>query len=226
MAFIMKEDSMKSKQLIPISLLFIFLLFLCSACSAAAAKSTPIPDFAIVWSDDFEDGDKVGWQEYNPGKNFFVKEGVLTAGPERTGGIGHISQVSSGTWSFDLFFAEGKEPYYEFCLTCDQDYKNGFGFNTLTMGNTLISFLTLEDGRKSLVNAGSPVRSITGWNHFDVTRDELGNSKLYLNGELILEYKDELRISPYWLYFNVQDTGPALDNLIVRNQVIAIYPSE
>ena len=222
----MKEDSMKGIHLIPTSLFFILMMLLCSACSAAVEKSTPTPDFTIVWSDDFEDGDKAGWQEYNPGEFFFVKDGVLTVGPERAGDIGHISQVSSGTWSFDLFFAEGKEPYYEFCLSCDQAYKNGFGFNTLTMGNTIVSFLTMEDGRKSLVNAGSPVRSVTGWNHFDITRDESGNSKVYLNGELILEYKDERSISPYWFYFNVQDTGPALDNLVVRNQVIGIQPSE
>jgi hypothetical protein len=181
---------------------------------------TLTPDISIVWSDDFNDGDADGWEGNHLGEHFFVVDGVLATGPDGSGDISHVSEVSSGTWSFDLFYSEGKETYYEFCLSCDQDYNFGFGFNSLTMGNTIISFLIVQDGRKSLVDAGNPVRKITGWNHFDITRDEFGNSNVYLNGELILEYKDEITISPHWFYFNVQETGPALDNLVVRDQVI------
>ena len=63
---------------------------------------------------------------------------------------------------------------------------------------------------------------LTGWHHFDITRDEAGNSQVFLNGELILEYSDELPIVPSLFYFNSPNIGPALDNLIVRDEVIEI----
>jgi hypothetical protein len=65
-------------------------------------------------------------------------------------------------------------------------------------------------------------KQLSGWNHFDVTRDELGNSNVYINGELILEYKDELNITPQWFYLDTGIIGPFFDNLVVRDQVIDI----
>ena len=67
---------------------------------------------------------------------------------------------------------------------------------------------------------------LDGWNHYDVTRDELGNSNIFLNGELVLQYNDELSISPQSFYFGTNVIGPVFDNVVVRNQVIDIQPAK
>ena len=93
------------------------------------------------------------------------------------------------------------------------------------MSNSLISILTLDYE----LSQNGPValgRKLTGWNHFDITRDESGNSKIYLNGELITEYKDNLTIASDLFYFSTSTIGPVLDNVVVRNRVIEIQPIE
>ena len=209
-----------------LSILSLFLLLSLSyGCSADMTPSDP----SIVWADDFEDGDTEGWDEYSSGKYFFVNEGVLfsvlTTSPYKRGDIGHESKVSVGTWSFDIFYPE-EEIKYDICLSCDQDFKFGFGFYTVTMKNTIVALRNVSHGIVSPGEAANLGRSLTGWNHFDVTRDNSGYSKLYLNGELILEHKDELAFSPHWFYLGIKETGPALDNLVVRKQVIDIQPTE
>ncbi len=92
--------------------------------------------------------------------------------------------------------------------------------------NSMVFILILDNFSVSTVCVVPLGRKLTGWNHFDVTRDELGNSKIYLNEELILEYKDEITISSDLIYFESTTIGPALDNVVVRNQVLEIQPVE
>ena len=207
----------------------IVLIFLLCSCSSNTADMTPTPDLTIVWSDDFEDGEIEDWgQDLNPGTFFFVEEGVLTSGPDRAGDIYHESKVSSGTWSFDLFFTPDTKvlPNFDFCLSCDKDYKSGFGFSVMRTEKTSVVMLILENGKLTRDNSFLKDEKLSGWNHFDITRDEAGNSKIFLNGALILEYSDELDISPQWFYLSTPIIGPFFDNLVVRNEVIEILPSE
>jgi hypothetical protein len=193
-------------------------------------EAAPTPDPSIVWSDDFEDGEMEDWgQDLNPGTFFFVEEGVLHAGPDRAGDIYHESNVSIGTWSFDVFFPTDESSYsytITFCVSCDQDYSTGVGFETMVMNNTAASVVILDDGVLSRENEVFLGNKLSGWNHYDVTRDELGNTKVYLNEGLILEYSDELNISPQYFYLAADYTGPFFDNLVVRNQVVDIQPQE
>jgi len=200
--------------------LLTFLIFGCG--------STPTPDPSIVWSDDFEDGDTDGWEEPFSDGEYSVHEGVLIT-TDNGDILMHESRVSSGTWSFDVFFPEEDVSYFpefEICLSCDQDSKVGFGMFILGMDNSIVSVVTLNNSMLSRGDQFPIGRKLTGWNHFDITRDESGNSKIYLNGELILEYKDELTISPQWLIFDTPIIGPVFDNVVVRDQVIDSQPAE
>lgn len=94
-----------------------------------------------------------------------------------------------------------------------------------TKQNTVINGFKTESGAESIAGAFEAEGHISGWNHFQITRDEEGHSTVYLNGEPILEYKDELSITPYWFYFSAP-IGSALDNVIVRDQVIDIQAPE
>lgn len=198
-------------------------LFLFSACSPAAADMipTPTPDTSIVWEDDFEDGIIDGWEE-DTLRTYFVNQGVLTSGPKYPDPLFHESSVSVGTWSFDLNFDSGS--YYSLCLSCERDFKNGYGIYVVTRDDTSISISTLSDYTLSPVAGTDLGIRLTGWNHFDVTRDDSGCSKIFLNGELVLEYKDNLSISPHFFVFDVEEVGLEFDNLVVRNKVIDIQP--
>jgi len=212
---------MARKHLVLTILLLVISLSFNSGCGSGSANVTPTPDPSIVWADDFEDGDYEGWEEDDPG--WYVKEGVLTSGPDSANPIIHESNVAAGTWSFDLNFDNAS--YYSICLSCDQDFRNGFGINTVTMDNTLVALNTITDGTfRSPAAEADLGKKLTGWNHFDITRDASGNSKIYLDGELVLEYKDDVTISPQLFFLDVEDLGLAFDNLVVRDQVIAIQP--
>jgi len=218
---------MTRKQIFLTIFSMVLLFFLLCGCSSTTADMAPTPDLTIVWSDDFEDGEIEDWgQDLNPGTSFFVEEGVLTSGPERAGDIYHESKVSSGTWSFDLFITPDTKlmPNIDFCLSCDQDYISGVGFSVMSTERTTVQMLILENGKLTHEDKVREDGRLSGWNHFDITRDDSGNSKIYLNGEIILEYSDELNITPQWFYFATPAIGPILDNLVVRNQVIDIKP--
>ena len=204
-------------------LLLALALFLFSACSPTAADMTPTPDTSIVWADDFEDGEIEDWEIFGD-VDVFVNEGVLTTGPNVRGVIYHESKVSAGTWSFDLFYPEIGNPDYEIGLTVDQDATNGLNVLSWTSGNTFVAFKSTSNGIESQGETANLNRILTGWNHFDITRDDSGNAKLYLNGELVQEYQDELTFPPQWFVVGTLASGPIIDNLVVRNQVLDIQP--
>ena len=110
-------------------------------------------------------------------------------------------------------------------VTYDDEHTYCWGMEIKTKQNTGINYFKGENGVESIAGAFEAEGQISGWNHFDITRDEEGNSIVYLNGEPILEYKDEIPIMPYWFYFS-GPIGPALDNVIVRDQVIDIQAQE
>jgi hypothetical protein len=172
---------MARKHLVLTLLLLVLSLSFNSGCGSGSANVTPTPDPSIVWADDFEDGDYEGWEEDDPG--WYVKEGVLTSGPDSANPIIHESNVAL------------------------------VALNTITDGTFRSPAAEADLGKK-----------LTGWNHFDITRDASGNSKIYLDGELVLEYKDDVTISPQLFFLDVEDLGLAFDNLVVRDQVIAIQP--
>jgi len=182
---------------------------------------TPDPASSIVWADDFEDGDFADWEVEG---SVYVNEGALVVGPDSAGIITHRSEVAHGTWSYDVLISDQMLAQNRIVF-CDEEIVYGLGVEIQTKQNTVISFRKIESGSPSNEEAFEAEGQITGWNHIDFTRDLEGNSTVYLNGEPILEYKDEISFTPSWFYF----TGPigsALDNVIVRDQVIEIQAQE
>lgn len=202
-------------------------LFSCSACSPAAADMTPTPDTSIVWEDDFEDADTEGWMVIDGTISF--DEGVLTFALDtnNTGGIiYHESNVSVGTWSFDLFHLEDGYTNYEIGLSYDQEWGSGFSVILNTTDNSMVMIKISSDGVRKTGESAILGQKLSSWNHFDITRDDSGNMKFYLDGELILENKDELAFSPQFFAILTSKSGPVMDNLVIRNQVVDIPTTE
>ena len=117
--------------------------------------------------------------------------------------IVHGSDVAHGTWSFDVFISDKMMAQNRIAVIYDEEGNNGLGILIKTKQNTVINGFKTESGVESIAGAFEAEGHISGWSHFQITRDEEGNSTVYLNGEPILEYKDELSITPYWFYFSL-----------------------
>jgi hypothetical protein len=198
----------------------VLLLTLLVGCSSTPAEMTPTPDTSIVWSDDFEDGDTEGWEGWGSTKDddFFVSEGVLSF--SNGGVIRHPSTVSIGTWSFDVFLKEefGGTPY-------EVDFMVG------SDSHKWVEITNLPNTQIWLYGGEEPVfmdfgEKLAGQHHFDVTRGEDFVTKVYMNGEFLIETYDDSTIDSEYFYFWAMCEGPALDNVVVRNQVIDIQPAE
>ena len=50
--------------------------------------------------------------------------------------------------------------------------------------------------------------------------------KVYFNKEMVLEYSVDFPYEPNYFYFKSCCEGPALDNVVVRNQVLEIQQVE
>jgi hypothetical protein len=204
--------------------------------------SVLIPDPSIVWQDDFDDGDTEGWEPLRSklGKDYFVNEGVLNFG-DKGGWLRHTSSVTTGSWSFDVFIPD-KWGQTEFTFISSIPGSENDEFSSLqiqigTYSDTEFVFrycYGLQDigdykiPQDIMVDWGiiGKRENITGWRHVDITRDDNGNLKFYFDGELFL---DTIVDYPYEAdYFGIRYCceGPALDNVVVRNQVIDIQPTE
>jgi hypothetical protein len=205
----------------------VLLFSLLVGCSSTPSELTPTPDTSIVWSEDFEDGDMEGWEIISPRDVFYVEEGVLMSGPQTGGDMQHESNVSTGTWSFDIYLPETMLGPDIIGLFVAQDDINAFGFEFRNiLDKTRITALIVENTQFNYVSQ-IRVPKAQGWNHIDITRDEIGKSRVFLNQELVMEYEDDLTITPHSFHLGVNDVGPAFDNLVVRNQVIDIqHPTE
>ena len=208
---------MARKQFFLTTFVVVSLMILLFGCGATSTS-----DPSIVWSDDFEDGDTQGW-EHDPAMNISVNKGALATGLDIGGTTNHESRTSSGTWSFDLFFPEGKLTVYDICMSCDDAFVSGCGIRVRNGFKSQISGQVLDNRiLQTNINQVTLDNPLTGWNHFDYTRDDAGNSRIFINGEFILEYQDALTFSPRWFSIIASQAGPGLDNLVVRNQVLDI----
>ena len=77
--------------------------------------------------------------------------------------------------------------------------------------NTVMDTMTIGSGER-----------LTGWQHFDISRDENGNVKVYFNREFVYEFNEDFPHESEYFAIWFCCEGPALDNVVVRNQVIDI----
>lgn len=194
-------------------------VYILSGCRSASEEQVietePTP--SIVWSDDFEDGNLDGWDIFYQG-NFVAENGALSSKGE--GDIYHLSTVLSGTWSFDLYLIS------DYGLTHEVQFTEG-GTNyqmisVQNLPNTQIWISTQidpEDARATTIDLGE---ILTGWHHFDITRESSGLIKVYLDGQYLLEHSDDRPFNVESLTIYYCCSGPVLDNMVVQDQIIEI----
>ena len=182
--------------------------------------------------------DGIPYNEY-PG-NVTVVNGVMKHGPDHWNIALVNSSVAYGTWSFDVFVEDqpiDHEIVIPFILieyVTEVYLKQAYIFQIVTghYPNFLIPGTNLDQPRLQagkIVLADSPTgRSITwtdqyntddiwGWKNFIITRENNGQFYVYMNGSLVLGYKDNQHTTCN--HFAFSSRIAAFDNLMVNDSV-------
>jgi len=216
---------MRSKTFFLTSLSLVLLMLLVYGCG-----SDPNPDASVVWSDDFEDGDTEGWEQFGGEDKHFVSEGAVHFGTSG-GVITHPSTVTTGTWSFDVFIPPEGLATNEIYFIASQPDTNLLAAFPITIEHrpdTIIEFNHLVGDEETVIGAVriSEGGRLSGWHHMDITRDDRGNVIVYFNKAFVYKFNQDFPYESDFFGFYTCCEGPALDNIVVRNQIIDILPTD
>lgn len=178
---------------------------------------------AVVWSDDFDDGNLDGWTVEDG--SFSASEYMLKATGDFPNNIHHDSSVITGTWRFDIFVETTIGGY---CLV----FLNGLDFEWLGdpfgsgPGKSFILRLRANElvlhkftGGELGASMGSYTHdsNFEGAMHIDITIDSDGKTFVWLDGEEVIE---SLKIGTFNTseYFHIMTPqGIAFDNITVSD---------
>lgn len=183
---------------------------------------------AVVWSDDFDDGDYEGWIIYEDASNWTATNKYLQIDQGSEGGISHPSTVAYGTWSFD--FKADEDSFDGFAVDFISNDVNEVGTDHwncywLAFGEVIqpeskavaisLHYYNYSTGGTT-IDSAEDVIPLTGWLHIDVTRTTAGLFSVYHNGSLIMQgTHTEMETSELFIFwaYNLE----MFDNFIVRD---------
>ncbi len=201
-----------------------------------------------VWSDDFNDGNYIGWTICNnmdlyngsygfANSNWSATNNYLQLDQEDLGIITHPSSVAYGTWSFDFKTPETQlgmgtllKIYFisnDHVLTTDDwddpertDIYIEFGVFTHEEPHNYTLILGKHyGGNETTIDTGKvPAAS---WLHFDVTRNTTGWISVYHNRSLdpIMEGEDT-EIDTSEIFWLWFEERQMIDNIVIDNEVL------
>jgi len=204
------------------------LFILCIAVCTTTANAT------VVWQDDFSDPNLPGWTilgwsntttsyEIIEG-NFSAESGKLEVLDDDINIARHDSNVSVGTWSFDMFIpndgtscyvyfmSNGSRPIVEFptrflAIGVFYDWDEFIVMEVYEYSWAILSHINVED---------IPADSLSGWHHIDVSRTSDSHFYVYFNETLIDDFVGiSVTNSTYLEFFCNNVTGAVIDNLEV-----------
>jgi len=183
---------------------------------------------AVVWSDDFNDGNYEGWTiNENPafatGPNWTAANHYLEFNQSGFGVISHPSSVVNGMWSFDVKPHESSFTEVVFIsnnITEQADMNDWVGYwihFEASADNIILSLREKNGGPFTTVDSYETSIPIAGWHHIDVTKTEAGLFKVYHNGSLIMQgVSTEIDTSVMFAVY--AENSQAIDNIVVDDQ--------
>jgi len=197
-----------------IGLIFVFSLF-----SQSAA--------AVVWSDNFDDGNYDGWTVTEGA--FDVIDGCLVQVSDGDLGhsIWHESSQVVGTWSLDVFFGKDIPDTLGLPSTSIEFMGNGTDSYTVSIGDLGIKF-SIRGYPLSYVEIGNYTHT---WTHIDITRNSTGGFHVYVNAtsttaEPILTVVDTTYSysERFVIGIGYQDEA-RIDNIVVDDEILIRPPA-
>lgn len=154
---------------------------------------------AVVWSDDFNDGDYDGWIIYENGSNWSATNKYLQIDQGSVGGISHPSTVAYGTWSFDYKVNETSFDGTAVDFISNDVNEVGIGYwNCYWLSFALaytqesrgialsLHYYNYSTGGVTIDSAEDYI-PLAGWHHIEVTRTRAGLFSVYHNDSLIMQ---------------------------------------
>ena len=196
-----------------------------------------------IWSEDFDDGNISEWNIYGinatgplPDElcigNFSLDGGILRATGEEWNIASHNSTIAYGTWSFDMDVQIPEdETHYIVAFIQYQFSQRDLDEGRLSPGYALGFYFNIGGNQEIRLIRGSHDltpkalfldyyynQDITGWKHFIITRDPLGQIYVYMNETLILEGKNTDYTTSERFSLSTH-ANPAIDNIIVNDTI-------
>lgn len=182
-------------------------------------------DAAILWSDDFDDGNYDGWTVALG--NYSISDNTLHADGEGWNRIIHSSTVARGTWSLDLYIPD--EGWCDILCVVDslnpeynQSPIHGFG---LSFRNTVPNPESVLHMFYDYFCPGFDIYAkssgFTGWTHIDITWAD--NEQMYVYYDEVRQMEDMdsrssvLNVSSYFVL--EATTGVKFDNISVSDTI-------
>ncbi len=167
---------------------------------------------AVVWTDNFEDGDISDWTVELG--TFSVADGSLR-GSGATNAIRHASATAYGTWSFDAEIVGMSSVYVSF-LAGETSGGIATSCYCLRINRFDMQLLQSTNYQNTLLNTYDPAENIAGWLHIEVIRDASGHFTISVNGTLQLEATDTTHgSSNYFVYYCNADC--AIDDIEIND---------
>ncbi|MFW9993037.1 MAG: hypothetical protein ACFFD4_13420 [Candidatus Odinarchaeota archaeon] len=196
-------------------------------------QGTPAVMAATVWSDNFDDGDYDDWTVV-AGSVSATEHNLRVTGSSYAV-VYRNSTTVTGTWRFDLDMTDEPDNT-QLCFITKNIDGNYVRDNYLVENNgdndgfRLMRWIWTGSSMSPLVLDEYDVTGgITGWYHFDITRDGSGQMYIYINDTLAMQAVDTTHDVSSCFVLNVpiapSGTGPAIDNVIVSDTVDITPPT-
>lgn len=207
---------------------------------------------AVVWSEDFEEGPLDDWTLYGytdyinetewvkTEGNFSVADGTLKVLDDEVNIARHDSDVTVGTWSFDMYIPNDdyaaiyveimSNGTYEYFGATNESFVAVGYWNDPDPGNA--KFIVWEwVGDDWEIFSNIILDPLEGWHHIDVTRTSGGYFEFHFDGVLPTQAippanftNNDVTSSTYLQFYCQNGSGAAIDNLVVRDDIIPITP--
>ncbi|MFX1565370.1 MAG: hypothetical protein ACFFCH_05215 [Promethearchaeota archaeon] len=175
----------------------------------------------IIWADDFNDGDYNGW---NVVYGAFSTEDNLLRAEVGQSCINHPSTVIVGTWSFDFIFSGQFSSGANIGFACEEVVLYPITGYVLKVGRSAFELVVWNQSYDWIIGSYYPLYHINGRQEIDITREENGQFRVYINNTLQIEAIDTtISASNYFHFF----CGPneALDDISVSDSIDVFPPT-
>ncbi|MHA2213967.1 MAG: hypothetical protein ACW992_12470 [Candidatus Thorarchaeota archaeon] len=205
-------------------------IFLVISISNPAVEFTHSPELhpaawnapaAVVWSDDFTDGNMDGWTTwayFGGDANFSVDDGIVYSQGDTINIASHPSDVVHGTWSFDILIG-GHQVSVVTLMTPTGGNGYDLVFAVESHQGIGSSSIQLQKDYPSVL-LGYVEMDPSGWHHIIATRDSTGYMCIYADGTLIIEAVDNSVTSSDEFGFAFEESAEcAFDNVSVSDSI-------
>ncbi len=181
---------------------------------------------AVVWEDNFDDGNYDGWTIADG--NWNVENGYLVADltSKIRCEIWHPSSQVVGTWSFDVF-AGPEGGFVDICFM--QNGTESYTVSIRQSSDPVEAGIYFEVGSLALAHY-ELIGFEETWTHYDITRNSTGGFHVYLNAtssieEPIIEVVNMVySSSERLLLVNHNYDGSRFDNITVNDEILITPP--